>query len=42
MAAALGFQQHGEGGVLGDLDVGDGIHHHDDVQRHGRTCQARR
>ncbi len=42
VATALGFQQHGEGGVLGDLDVGDGIHHHDDVQRHGRNLAGRR
>ena len=39
--AARGFQQHREGGVLGNLDMGDGVHHHDDVQRHGGTCQAR-
>ena len=34
MAAALGLEQHGEGGVLGDLDGPDRVHHHGDVQRH--------
>jgi len=34
MAAALGFQQQREAGVLGDLDGADGIHQHGDRARH--------
>jgi len=39
VAAPLGLQQHGEGGILGDLDGSDGIHHDDDVERHAPGLQ---
>ena len=41
MAAALRLEQHREGGVLGDLDRPDRVHHDDDVERHGRGLRQR-
>ena len=40
MAAALGFQQHGEGGVLGGLDGLDRVHHHHDIKGCARRHRA--
>jgi hypothetical protein len=32
VAAPMGLQQHGEGGILGDSDGPDRIHHHGDFE----------
>jgi hypothetical protein len=41
MPARLRLEQHGEGGVALDVDPGDRIHLHRDVQAHGRSLRLR-